>query len=261
MLKRCCILCLCVAVMCSAFAQDTLRVMTYNIHFGSDTSLAALGEYIKQFNPDLVALQEMDIRNNRSNSPHTNGVNVLSELAAVTEMIPVFGKAMDHPSGGYYGDAILSKYDILKTEVYILPRSGKEIEPREIVLSHLNIKGREICFASTHLSHENRENRELQLRQVSKLMDKQKEKVQIVCGDFNSDPSEELVVPLMKKWNDALSGEGTFATVKGAWHKRYKYDYILYRTKGGHVSVANSFVECIEDYSDHCVGVVDIVLR
>ena len=46
----------------NVYAQDTLRikVMTYNIRFGELASLEELASHIKSFNPDFVALQEID---------------------------------------------------------------------------------------------------------------------------------------------------------------------------------------------------------
>ena len=244
-----------------ASAQDTVRIMTFNIHFGADTALEALGAYIKQFNPDIVALQEVDIKTYRSGKPQTHGVNVLTELAGITELLPVFGKTINHPSGGYYGDAILSKFDILGTEVIALPYSDPKIEPREILIAHLVINGHDICFACTHLSHENKWNREIQLRRIAKIMKKRKESIKFLCGDLNSDTSEGLVAPIMKNWKDALPDEGTFASIKGSWYRIYRYDYILYSAPLGRVTVVDSFIECKEAYSDHCVCLTDIVLR
>ena len=42
--------------------QDTLRirVMTYNLRFGELASLEQIAEHIKAFQPDFVALQEVD---------------------------------------------------------------------------------------------------------------------------------------------------------------------------------------------------------
>ena len=38
----------------------TLRIMTYNLRFGELSSLEQLGAHIKAFQPDFVALEEVD---------------------------------------------------------------------------------------------------------------------------------------------------------------------------------------------------------
>ena len=56
-----------------AFAQkqDTLRirVMTYNLRFGELASLEQIAEHIKAFQPDFVALQEVDSKTYRERAP------------------------------------------------------------------------------------------------------------------------------------------------------------------------------------------------
>lgn len=53
--------------------SDTIRVMTFNLHAGHDASLEQIGELIKRYNPDFVALQEVDHKTMRRNCPHQNG--------------------------------------------------------------------------------------------------------------------------------------------------------------------------------------------
>ena len=60
----------------NVYAQDTLRikVMTYNIRFGELASLEELASHIKSFNPDFVALQEIDCKTDRGErAPHQIG--------------------------------------------------------------------------------------------------------------------------------------------------------------------------------------------
>ena len=76
----------------NTYAQDTLRikVMTYNIRFGELASLEDLASHIKSFNPDFVALQEIDCKTNRGErAPHQIGRDYISELAYFTKMFGV----------------------------------------------------------------------------------------------------------------------------------------------------------------------------
>ena len=56
-------------------AQDTLklRVMTYNLRFGELATIDQLAEHIKAFQPDFVALEEVDVNTHRTLAPHQNG--------------------------------------------------------------------------------------------------------------------------------------------------------------------------------------------
>ena len=98
----------------SANAPTTVRVLTYNIHHGEgrdgELDLPRLGRVITSVQPDLVALQEVDVGTSR-----VGGVDQLAELARLTGMHAQFGKAMDYMGGGY-GVAVLSRWSLESTE-------------------------------------------------------------------------------------------------------------------------------------------------
>jgi len=64
--------------------------------------LAAIANVIKRFDPDLVALQEIDVKTNR-----THNIDQLEVLANMTQMNHYFSPAMTY-DGGHYGVGILS---------------------------------------------------------------------------------------------------------------------------------------------------------
>lgn len=241
-----------------AFAQDTLRIMTINIHQGSDTTLQAIGELIQAYSPALVAVQEIDMWPNRPEAPQHAGKNFIAELSMYADMMGYFGKAWDHPGGWFYGDGLMTKYPVHKLETVILPynKSLSGSEPRQITLAHMTIAGHPVCFASTHLCHMSKENRKAQMKAIRKIMQRQKEKVKIVCGDLNSDPSEELINTTMKNWRDLLPQDNTFPSNGNAYAK---YDYILTKKKSD-IEVVNAFYICEERITDHCICVVDVVI-
>lgn len=257
-MKRIIVICLIGIWTAFTYAQDTLRIMTINIHQGSDTTLQALGEFIKQSQPDLVAVQEIDMWPKRPEAPRQTGKNFIAELSLYADMMGYFGKAWDHPGGWLYGDGILSKYPVQSVETFLLPydTSLRGSEPRQITLAHVSIAGHRICFASTHLCHMSKENRKAQMKEIRRIMQKQKEKLKIVCGDLNSDPSEELMSTTMKNWRDLLPEDNTFPSNNNA---HAKYDYILTK-KNADVEVIHSFFLCDYGITDHCACVVDIVI-
>jgi len=246
-----------VACATTVYAQDTIRVMTINIHQGSDTTLQAIGEFIKQCNPDLVALQEVDMWPKRPEAPKQKGKNFIAELSYHSNLMGYFGKAWDHPGGWLYGDGILSKYPVNKIDNILLPhdktKSGSE--PRTLIIAHLTINGQDILFASTHLCHKYKENRMAQMQKIRKSLRFQKEKIKILCGDMNSHPSENVVSGVMTKWHDVLP-DNTFPSNGKAYAK---YDYILIENKAD-LEVVNTFFMCDYGITDHCACVADIVI-
>ncbi|MDZ7689934.1 MAG: endonuclease/exonuclease/phosphatase family protein [Balneolaceae bacterium] len=87
---------------CTTAAQDTLRIMTYNIYHGEDpqsmrkSNLEDIAELIRSVKPDFVALQEVDSLTGRSASLNNgNPQNQVQMLAEMTGMYGYFGKAID----------------------------------------------------------------------------------------------------------------------------------------------------------------------
>jgi endonuclease/exonuclease/phosphatase family metal-dependent hydrolase len=70
-----------------------VRVLSYNIHHGAGTDgeldLPRIANVIRRLKPDLVALQEVDKKTQRS-----RGVDQAAELGRLTGMHAVFGKAI-----------------------------------------------------------------------------------------------------------------------------------------------------------------------
>ncbi|MBC8125022.1 MAG: tetratricopeptide repeat protein [Candidatus Kapabacteria bacterium] len=88
-----------------------IRVLCYNIHHANPPSrpdfidMVAIANVIKQEQPDLVALQEVDAYTTRSGK----ALHQAEELGRLTGMKVYFAKAIDY-GGGEYGVAILSKF-------------------------------------------------------------------------------------------------------------------------------------------------------
>lgn len=63
-MKKCLITCLLLLVAAGAYAQDSLRMMTYNVHRGigldKNCDLKRIADVISQVQPDVVAIQEVD---------------------------------------------------------------------------------------------------------------------------------------------------------------------------------------------------------
>ncbi|WP_316789297.1 endonuclease/exonuclease/phosphatase family protein [Pedobacter frigoris] len=198
------ILILCTSVLFSCFAQkksagkkaDVLKVMSYNVHHCNPPAKAgvididAIAAVINSVKPDIVGLQEIDVKTGRSGKD----INQAQELAKKTGMHFFFGKAIDH-DGGEYGVALLSKYPVSETQVYHLT-SLPEIkgEPRVLITAKLLLpSGRAIRFGNTHLDAErDPANRMAQIKEINAIA--QKEVLPfVITGDFNAYPESEVI--------------------------------------------------------------------
>ncbi len=178
-------------------AQNTIdsnriiKVLTFNIYHGEtmnhDFDLDKIADVIINANPDLVALQEVDFKTNR-----TGRIDLTTQLACKTKLVPVFGKAMDFDDGEY-GNAILSKYSFLKTQKHELPYMDG-YEPRVAIEANIVLPtGDTISFFSTHLDYKN-ENivRIRQANVLNYILLKSKYPV-ILAGDLNDTPGSDVI--------------------------------------------------------------------
>ncbi|MFD2145783.1 endonuclease/exonuclease/phosphatase family protein [Mucilaginibacter antarcticus] len=117
-----------------SIAPKTIRVLSYNVRHCSPPAtglidIDATAAAIKKQNPDVVALQEIDVNTGRSGKL----INQATELGKKTGMIAYFGKAIDH-DGGEYGVAILSKHGLRDPKVYKLPTDESTKGEHRVVL-------------------------------------------------------------------------------------------------------------------------------
>ena len=125
--------CLCFPGKGQAQQRDTLqlRTMTYNLRFGERASLEDIAAHIRAFNPDFVALEEVDCKTFRQRAPQQNGRDFIAALAYHTGMFGLYGKTINYAKG-YYGIGILSRYPYISVNKTMLPNpSGKE--PRALL--------------------------------------------------------------------------------------------------------------------------------
>lgn len=168
------------------FAQETgLKIMTYNIHHveGTDGKIdyQRMAEVIMDFDPDIIALQEVDNKTERTE--RVNQVERLADLSGYEHF--VFGRSMPH-EGGEYGLAVISRYPILTFEVHPLPFHFG-LEPRTVLLTVIDTgrKAGKITLANTHLCHQSESNRIDQVRRINALVG-ELEGPLILAGDLNA---------------------------------------------------------------------------
>ncbi len=244
-----------------AFAQkaDTLTIVCYNIHHGNPPAkpglidLDAIANVIAAQNPDLVALQEVDVNIKRSGN-----VDQAAYLAKRLNMHFYFAKAIDH-DGGDYGVAVLSRFPIEDQKKLIFSRiEGREAEDRVLATVSVKLKsGRKIKFSSTHLDHVR--NEDLRLVQVAEIV-KQAEDERlpfIVAGDFNARPNSKTIKLLDEVFTRTCSNCAfTIPVIK----PKEAIDFIAYK-QNEKISVVRHEVIQEHQASDHLPVVAKIVIK
>ena len=167
--------------------RTTLRVLSWNIHHGEGSDgefdLVRIAQMIRALNVDLVALQEVDRTTGRS-----GWRDQALEIASLADMHHVYGSAMPYDRGEY-GEAILSRWPIRRSENVQLPRiSGSE--PRALLIAEVDtpIAGR-VRFGATHLAHDAANDRLEQARIILNELNDGSLPT-ILAGDLNAGPDD-----------------------------------------------------------------------
>lgn len=243
-----------------ATSGDTLRVMTYNIHHSNPPSKETAGtielnttaSVISKENPDIIALQEVDVNTKRSG--FTNQAQLLAQKLG---MNAYFGKAINY-DGGEYGVAILSKFTLSNSVTYSLPETANPAsEDRVLAVSSINFRnGRIIYFGSTHLDVTNAGNRELQATEINGIADLQNAPF-ILAGDMNADPQSNAIQILEQKFTRTCSSCDFTIPVN---NPTKTIDHIAY-SKGANIRVL--FTKAIQEKyaSDHLPVLAELIIQ
>lgn len=235
-------------------SAQTIKVLTYNIYHGEEhynngkSNLEKIAAVINRYQPDFVAMQEVDSMTNRTAS-FNGGVkkDLVAELAKLTGMHGYFGKAMDYSDGGY-GEGLLSK-DAATPVVYHLPTPAGGEGRALIAVEHQFANGKKMLFAGTHLCHEFETNRQAQASAVTDILLSSKLPV-VIGGDFNITPETKAYSIITGKLNDAAVLYGNPQLTFPYTKPRIRLDYI-FLNKGDIWKVKKVEVINNEDASDH----------
>ena len=201
---------------------QSLRVMTYNIYGARATSpanaadLDAIAEVIRRQSPDFVTLNEVDVFTNRTGKD----VHQARDLAEKLGMEWHFSKAIDR-------DAVLSKYPILEKRSYRLPCAAEQPgEDRSLCVIRVQIDGKDLYVASTHLDHLSGDaSRLVQATEIRRIRDTELEGDLILCGDLNAIPSSNVIATMTSfLTNTGPIDQYTFPSDDPS----RKIDYIMY---------------------------------
>ena len=171
----------------SAQAQNTLKLMSYNIKNanGMDNvcNFQRIANVINNTSPDVVAIQEVDSMTNRSGQKY-----VLGEIAERTQMHGYFAPAIDY-DGGKYGIGLLTKQVPLRLQT--LPLPGRE-EARTLILAEFA----DYIYCCTHMSLT--EEDRMKSLELVKAFTSSSTKPLFLAGDMNAEPESGFIKKLQK---------------------------------------------------------------
>ena len=201
--------------------MNPLRVMSYNVQGHAarkrQSHIEEIAAAIKKAEPDVVGLQEVHCKTSKS-----AGLDQASELARLTGFQVYFGRSCSL-AGGDYGNALLTRGEIVSATEHQLPGAG---ETRSVLESVLQIDQSRIEVLVTHLSlakDRRRRPRGEQIAAIRKLVEGSKLPT-ILMGDFNVTPGSFEIMMLVESQLLQISGETREVTHRLV---RRRIDYIL----------------------------------
>jgi endonuclease/exonuclease/phosphatase family metal-dependent hydrolase len=182
--------------------MQVLRVLTYNVHSCRGTDRRhdppRIAEVIAACNPDIIALQELDVGRVR-----TGGIDQANVIADHLRMQAHFHPTL-HVEEEKYGDAILTALPSRLVRAAALPSIG---EPRGAIWIEIDVAGRKLQVINTHFGLRRRE----RTNQASALLgpdwlghDRCRSNPALLVGDFNAVPSSPVYGLLARQLTTVL---------------------------------------------------------
>ncbi len=240
-----------------------LRVMTYNIQYGG-ANLEATIATIKAVDPDLVALQEVDVHWG-ARSQFIDQAAVLAErLGLHVRIAPIYRLPGADPSAPprEFGVALRSKHPVTSFSNRLLTRHSTQAEtdapaPAPGLLdATVEVHGAPIRVLTTHLDHRpDSAVRSQQVREVLEVIGASTTPT-LMFGDLNAAPTAPELQPLLARlqdcWPVSTDPGWTYPAVQPA----ERIDYVLasphFRVVAARVPDTNA--------SDHRPVVVDLIV-
>ncbi len=253
------------ALIKSPQSKYSIRVMTYNVHscLGMDGKVSPqrIARVIARYEPDIIALQELDV-----NKTRTKAVDQAGYLARALEMEYHFHPAI-HVEEEKYGDAILTHFPMALIKAEILPCLNvmPAMEPRGALWVRIKVNGQIIQMINTHLDLRKYPRQQ----QVSALLGEQWLNhpectgPTIFCGDLNALPSSDIYKSITQTMNDSQLASKSKRT-QATFFTRFPAARIDYIFLDKNSQVLQSFVpktQLTRVASDHFPLISDIVVK
>ena len=201
-----------------------MKIMTFNTqhcvnHLEKRVDYDIIAKEILECGADIVGLNEMF----SSGGIYPNQTEKLAKLTGIESYF--FAEAIKDFSEGPYGNGLLSKYRIVKSDTIKIPDPSPRLyngyyETRCVLRAELE-NGYTVLVCHFGLNPDEQENA------VKTILDNLTPKKCILMGDFNLTPSSPILDPIKEKMKDASYG---FCQDTPTWpsdNPEIKIDYIF----------------------------------
>ncbi len=164
--------------------------MTYNIHHGVGTDkrldLSRISEVIRKSDADIIALNEVDKDFSRRSGYEDQITLLADELNMNKAFAPSVSIKTNGSSVKQYGNALLSRYPIIRQEVFHFNFVAGLVEGRSLLHATVEVNNKPIKIYVTHLSI-NPYLHNLQTNYIKQAIHNQSDPF-ILMGDWNMRP-------------------------------------------------------------------------
>ena len=246
--------------------SPALRVLTYNLlhdggwsgFFESGTHLAERLDMtiqeLQRLQPDVIALQEASDSRKHGNVPQriADALGYQLVFAPATEHIFGIGfvdRLITSAIGFKEGPAILSRYPIVASEVYDLPRCQRRMDPRILLRAEIKTPNGPVQAFSAHTSKGD----ECQLQRVGELFREHRGTGRaVLMGDLNTGEQSAVLTEWQKEWgfidvfrvaNPGVSGATVWQNIDVEWptaDRRVDFIFLLDGSNNGASVVRSS---------------------
>jgi endonuclease/exonuclease/phosphatase family metal-dependent hydrolase len=226
-----------------------VRVLSYNLHFGFDirgwSDLEGIARAIEASGAEVVGLQEV------SRGWYVNGSTDM--LAWLQRRLRMPHARFAGASDEIWGNAVLSRYPIVASEVAFLPREGVPLRRNALAVELDLGAGRRLDVVVTHLHHvEGPEGARVRLAQLPSLLERVAGRpATVLMGDLNAEPgSAEIALVRAAGLTDAFVAAGGRPADQLTWPSDRPDRRIDYIWVSGDL-VASGFAATAGAASDH----------
>jgi endonuclease/exonuclease/phosphatase family metal-dependent hydrolase len=243
---------------------NTLRLMTYNVHscrcMDGRLSTPRIARVIAQYQPDIVALQELDAGMSR-----TEYIDQAHAISQYLEMAFHFHPAI-HLEEERYGNAILTHLPLKLVKAGNLPLIINQplFEPRGAIWVSIEVNGISVQIINTHFGFRPVEH----MPQVNALLGDRWlgsanfQQPIILCGDFNFFPNSGAYKRVIEYLGDAqlqLKGHRPINTFSGRF-PRARIDHVFTNSLLEVTNVQVPRTDLTRSASDHLPLIIDLKL-
>ncbi len=231
-----------------------LKIMTFNIqhclnYIERFIDFPLFAKTIAESGADIVGLNE--VRGKGGSQAYEAQAEILAEKAGYKYRY--FAKAIDFNGVNPYGNAVLSKYPIIKAETVGIPdptvkKYDGYYETRCLAKLTVNV-GEPLNVLATHFGLNRDEHENARDTILKNLSDKRC----ILMGDFNVQPDSDILDPIRAKMKDTADGRGDMFSFPSDNPDR-KIDYIFV-SKDINVLTAGIPVLTVSDHRPHTADI------